>query len=201
MNLGTSLHDGGPDLALLFLTMKLITTPPPNPDLPASSAAASHLYTTSKQFLALLESAGTVSILYLQSMILVTLYEYAHGIYPAAWMTSGSCVRYASMLGLPSYQESCTVLGQCKTWTEAEERSRVWWATHILDRAISLGTKKPFAGGPNPPPDTELLPVNDGECQIQTNKLPSFPPPHLDVAWVLLRHASVLPPPYQADRY
>ncbi|KUI70674.1 TY1 enhancer activator [Cytospora mali] len=160
MNLGLSLHAGGPDLALLFLTMKLITTPP-SPDMAPSSATDSHLYTTSKRFLALLESAGTVSILYLQAMILITLYEFGHGIYPAAWMSSGSAVRYASMLGLPSYQEACLVLGQCTTWTEAEERKRVWWATHILDRAISLGTRKPFAGGPDTPPDTEFLPVSD----------------------------------------
>ncbi|ROV99367.1 hypothetical protein VSDG_03995 [Cytospora chrysosperma] len=168
MNLGISLQDGGPDLALLFLTMKLITTPP-GTDMTSSTlspsfsatAADTHLYTTSKQFLALLESAGTASILYLQAMILVALYEYAHGIYPAAWMTSGSCVRYASMLGLQSYQESRAVLGPCTTWTEAEERRRVWWAAHVLDRAVSLGTKRPFAGGPDPPPDTDFLPVDD----------------------------------------
>ncbi|KAK7743591.1 hypothetical protein SLS53_004126 [Cytospora paraplurivora] len=158
MNLGLSLHDSGPDLALLFLTIKLITTPP-DPDLP--SAADSHLYTTSKSLLALLESAGTLSILYLQALILATLYELGHGIYPAAWMTSGAAVRYAAMLGLPSYQESCRVLGQCATWTEAEERRRVWWAAHVLDRVVSIGSRRPFAGGPDPPPGADLLPVDD----------------------------------------
>lgn len=158
MNLGISLSDGGPDLALLFLAMKLITTPPPRE---MRSAADSHLYASCKRFLAQLESAGTLSILYLQAMILVTLYEFGHSIYPAAWMTSGSCVRYAAMLGLPSYQESCSILGLCTTWTEAEERRRVWWATKILDRAISLGSKKRFAGGPDQPSDAEMLPVDD----------------------------------------
>lgn len=47
------------------------------------------------------------------------------------------------------------------TWTEVEERRRVWWATHILDRVISLGSKRPFAGGPDPPADAEALPVDD----------------------------------------
>lgn len=122
MNLGISLADGGPDLALLFLAMKLITTPPPPP--PSSSDASSssscslspdqtHLYLASKRFLALLEAAGTVSILYLQAMILIALYEYGHAIYPAAWMSVGSCVRYAAMLGLPSYGEASSVLGPC----------------------------------------------------------------------------------------
>lgn len=158
MSLGISLTDGGPDLALLFLTMKLITTAP-TPEM--RSAADSHLHAACKRFLAQLESAGTLSVLYLQAMILVALYEFSHSIYPAAWMTSGGCVRYAAMLGLPSYQEASTILGQCMTWTEAEERRRVWWATHILDRFISLGSKKRFAGGPDQPMDTEMLPVDD----------------------------------------
>lgn len=158
MSLGISLSDGGPDLALLFLAMKLITTVP-TPEM--RSAADSHLYAACKRFLAQLESAGTLSVLYLQAMILVALYEFSHAIYPAAWMTSGACVRYAAMLGLPSYQESSTILGQCTTWTEAEERRRVWWATHILDRIISLGSKKRFAGWPEQPMDSEMLPVDD----------------------------------------
>lgn len=110
MNLGISLAEGGPDLALLFLTMKLIITVP-TPDM--TSAADTPLYTASKRFLALLESAGTTSLLYLQSMILVALYEYGHSIYPAAWMTVGNCVRYATMIGLPSYGEASSIIGKC----------------------------------------------------------------------------------------
>lgn len=158
MNLGISLSDGGPDLALLFLAMKLATTVP-TPDM--RSAADSHLYAVCKRFLAQLESAGTLSILFLQAMILVALYEYGHSVYPAAWMTSGSCLRYATMLGLPSYQESSTILGHCTTWTEAEERRRVWWATYILDKFISLGSKQLFANGSDQPMDGERLPVDD----------------------------------------
>lgn len=110
MNLGISLADGGPDLALLFLAMRLITTPPPpEPD----SAAELPLYRTTKHFTALLEAAGTTSIMHLQAMIIVTLYEYSHAIYPAAWMSVGACVRYAAMLGLPSYGEATSVLGPC----------------------------------------------------------------------------------------
>lgn len=158
MSLGISLSDGGPDLALLFLAMKVIITVPRS-DM--RSAADSHLYAACKRFLAQLESVGTLSILYLQAMILVALYEFGHSVYPAAWMTSGSCVRYAAMLGLPTYQESSTILGQCTTWTEAEERRRVWWATQILDRMISLGSKKRFASALDLPHDTEMLPVDD----------------------------------------
>lgn len=114
MNLGLSLAQGGPDLALLFLAMKLITTTPP-PVL--VSAADLPLYRTTKQFLAQLEAAGTASLIYLQAMILIALYEFGHAVYPAAWMSVGNCVRYASMLGLPSYGEAVSVLGNCVSFS------------------------------------------------------------------------------------
>lgn len=110
MNLGISLAEGGSDLALIFLAMKLITTTP-SPDL--ASAADMPMYSTAKQFAALLESAGAVSLVYLQAMILIALYEYGHAIYPAAWMTAGNCVRYATMVGLPSYGDAAGFLGPC----------------------------------------------------------------------------------------
>ncbi|KAJ9151976.1 Regulator of drug sensitivity 1 [Pleurostoma richardsiae] len=155
MNLGIPLWDGGPDLAMLFLAMKLVTSPPLDGVAPADSL----LYTASKRFAALLESSGAISMLYLQSLVLIALYEYGHGIYPSAWMTVGACVRYTEILGLPSYNESCLVLGQCTTWTESEERRRVWWAVFILDRVISLGSKKMCAC--EEPLDTYILPVDD----------------------------------------
>lgn len=115
MNLGLSLAHGGSDLALLFLAMKLITTTPspgPGPG-PSFSAVDLPLYGTTRRFMALLEAAGTASILCLQAMVLVALYELGHAVYPAAWMSVGSCVRYAAMLGLPSYGEASGVLGRC----------------------------------------------------------------------------------------
>lgn len=111
MNLGLSLAHGGPDLALLFLAMKLITTTPA--DTQPSTAADLPLYGTTRRFMALLEAAGTASLLCLQAMVLVALYELGHAVYPAAWMTVGGCVRYAAMLGLPSYGEASGVLGRC----------------------------------------------------------------------------------------
>lgn len=93
MDMGLSLQNAGPDLAMLFLGMKLVTTP-------ATEVSDCTLYTTAKNFLARLESNGAVSLLCLQAMILVALYEYGHAIYPAAWMTIGACARYADVLGL-----------------------------------------------------------------------------------------------------
>lgn len=108
MNMGHPLLEGGSDLAMLFLAMKLVSSQPVN----GVASADSHLYVAAKRFLALLESAGTVSIMYLQAMILVAIYELGHSIYPAAWMTIGACSRYAEILRLPSYKDSVVILGQ-----------------------------------------------------------------------------------------
>ena len=119
MSLSISLWNNSPDLALLFLAMKLIIT------IPQDDAAGSPIYTACKRTLALLEVSGAVSLQYLQAMLLVALYEYGHAIFPSAWMTIGSCARYSDFLGLPSFDEGILTLGQPATWTEAEERRRV----------------------------------------------------------------------------
>ncbi|RYP86583.1 hypothetical protein DL770_004882 [Monosporascus sp. CRB-9-2] len=94
-----------------------------------------------------------------QALILVALYEYGQGIYPAAWMTVGQCVRYADFIGLPSYQDSNNILGQCGTWIEMEERRRTWWAVYILDKLVAIGSRKrPLSTEPSA---NEMLPVAD----------------------------------------
>ncbi len=112
MMIGTSLWEGGPDLAMLFLAMKLITSQPEGFASP-ESAVENPLYGAAKRFLALLEGSGTVSLMCLQSMILVALYEFGHAIYPAAWMSVAQCARYVDVIGIPSYRESVAMLGQC----------------------------------------------------------------------------------------
>jgi hypothetical protein len=93
LNLGLAVYHGGPDIAMLFLAMRLMITPP-------GSDNANFLYQLAKSFLASLEAAGCVSYLYLQALLLVALYEYSHAIYPAAWMTVGACARFVELLGL-----------------------------------------------------------------------------------------------------
>ncbi|KAF4430509.1 fungal specific transcription factor [Fusarium acutatum] len=133
MDMGLPVQNAGPDLAMLFLGMKLITTS-------AVDITDSALYHTAKGFLASLQSNGVVSLLCLQAMILVALYEYSHAIYPAAWMSIGACARYADILGITPGDYS--PLGRVTTWTEAEERKRVWWSIYILDKLVSLGSRK-----------------------------------------------------------
>jgi hypothetical protein len=95
MDLGIPVHNGGPDLAMLFFAMRLVIAQ-------ADEVVEGRLYAMAKSFLATLEGNGVVSLLCLQAMVLVALYEYGHAIYPAAWMTVGACARYADILMLSS---------------------------------------------------------------------------------------------------
>lgn len=107
MTLSYQLWEAGSDVALLLLAMKLITSQPQR----GFAASENYLYTASKRFAALLENVGTASIVYLQAILLISLYEFGQGVYPAAYMTVGQCVRYAELLGLPSYRATSAVLG------------------------------------------------------------------------------------------
>lgn len=107
MTMGFQLWEAGGDIALLLLSMKLITSQPQR----GFAASENYLYTAAKRYASLLENIGTTSLAYLQAMILISLYEYGQGVYPAAYMSVGQCVRYAELLGLPSYKNTATVLG------------------------------------------------------------------------------------------
>lgn len=98
--------DGEPDLVLLSLSIKLVTALPVD-GIPTVDFV---LYRLTKRFLASVEHSGYLSIRVLQSMVLLALYEYSHGIYPAAWMTIGTCARFAGLLALPETQESAVML-------------------------------------------------------------------------------------------
>jgi hypothetical protein len=104
LELGISLQNSGPDLALLFLTMRLNISTSPDENI--------SLYLTTKSFLATLEAGGVVTLVYLQAMVLVAAYEYSHPIYPAAWMTVGACARLAELLGLSSGMDSMKIMSR-----------------------------------------------------------------------------------------
>jgi hypothetical protein len=112
------------ELYLLVLSMKLCSTreKPLNPTL----------YETVKLFHFKLQSSGVLSVLVLQAAVLIALYELGHAIYPAAFLSIGSCARYAVALGIDkSILSPSTSKSQ---WIEEEESRRVWWAILVLDR-------------------------------------------------------------------
>jgi hypothetical protein len=117
-----------PDLALLFLCMKLVADFPPVP----SQSPLTSAYHAAKHFNVDVENSGVISVQVLQAQVLISLYELGHAIHPAAFLSIGACARYSQVLGV----NGDTPAGSSKvlTWVEVEERSRVWWATIILDR-------------------------------------------------------------------
>jgi hypothetical protein len=107
-NMANPLWEAGPDLALLFLCMKLITSRPQD----GMGSSQNPLYISAKRFVALMEATGTASLLVLQSNLLVTWFEYGQAIYPAAWMSAGWCVRYGNMLGISGDERAVELLGR-----------------------------------------------------------------------------------------
>lgn len=116
-------HHTDPDVAIVFLGIKLITSHPKNYNLP------SELYTLIKETLLQAEMMGYISIHTIQSAILTAVYEIGHAIYPAALTTISSCARHAVSLGIT---QAYPVQGS--RWIEQEERNRIWWAILMLDR-------------------------------------------------------------------
>jgi hypothetical protein len=95
-NMLNPMWEAGPDLAFIFICMKLMITRPQE----SLEVSQNPIYTAAKRFLALMEASGVVSLMVLQGYILIALYEIGQSIYPAAWMTVGSCARYGLLLGI-----------------------------------------------------------------------------------------------------
>ncbi|KAK5678555.1 hypothetical protein LTS10_008999 [Elasticomyces elasticus] len=154
-HLSNPLHEPGADLALLFLAMQLSSTIPPE-GMPAQT----QLYQDVKSFYTYLESQNGFSIQSIQALLLISLYEVGHAIYPAAYLTIGHAARLGQAMGLHARSGVPVMLPRPTTWTEQEERRRVWWGVIILDRFINIGHRgKPFASA-DPGLDTHL-PTDD----------------------------------------
>lgn len=112
------------ELYLLVLSMKLCYT--------RGITLNTALYETVKLFHFKLQTSGVLSVVVLQAAILIALYELGHAIYPAAFLSIGSCARYAVALGI---DKSILSSGTAKSqWIEEEECRRLWWAILVLDR-------------------------------------------------------------------
>jgi uncharacterized membrane protein len=150
------------EVAVVMLAMKLVLS------WPDHNGAHSTLYAMMKRLLLTLELAGTLSMQFLQSSVLVAMYEMGHGILPSAFTSIACCARYAKALGIASI----VPVQDCQ-WMELEERNRTWWAILILDRMTNV----PFGGcqlsTPDPAFDT-FLPVD--EASWETGVLPSDHP-------------------------
>ncbi|KAK5134599.1 hypothetical protein LTR08_006255 [Meristemomyces frigidus] len=138
--LANPLHEPGADVALLFLAMKLAAS-----EIAEGMPPQTQLYQDVKAFLSYVEGQNGFSIQTIQALLLISLYEMGHAIYPAAYLSVGHAARLGYAMGLHE-RTAPQLLQRCTTWTEQEERRRVWWAIVILDRHINIGHRgKPFA--------------------------------------------------------
>jgi hypothetical protein len=86
-------------VALLCLSIILLTTTPPSsPEDDNDRFELKSLYFYTKSHITSAEGLGINSFLIVQSRILVTLFEVAHGFYPAAYISIGATVRAVDAL-------------------------------------------------------------------------------------------------------
>ncbi|KAI4168674.1 MAG: hypothetical protein LQ348_007455 [Seirophora lacunosa] len=141
---------------ILVACMKLVSWTPREDSRKEPKSTS---YLVIKRTLVETDIAGLWSLQLLQAMILVSLYEIGHAIYPAAYTSIGTCTRYALALGInesltvPIHSPEVMVL-------EQEEKRRAWWAIIILDRFVNSGYPKRPPTTQDPPADA-LLPTDD----------------------------------------
>ncbi|KAL3469142.1 hypothetical protein BJX99DRAFT_87694 [Aspergillus californicus] len=160
----TSSFRSKPDIVLLFLVQRLITsTPPSNP--------RTALYETTKHFYVEVEGSSNPSLQILQAGLLIALYELGQGIYPAAYLSIGACARYACLLGIEgnlgasgATQRQRIGSPMVLSMLEMEERRRVWWGIVILDRFVNISSPGRALATQNPSLN-DYLPADDEDWE------------------------------------
>ncbi|KAI1329773.1 hypothetical protein F5Y16DRAFT_81431 [Xylariaceae sp. FL0255] len=146
-------------LALLLSCMKLLVEPLPSSSPPPPTESCN--YRTTKELLYRTERETFPSLLFLQSLILVCVYEIGHAIYPAAYLSIGHAARVAIMYGLHDRKRAPQLFGDTTTWAEREEERRAWWTVFILDRLVSAGNGAGFQLSTPEPCSGQLLPCHE----------------------------------------
>ena len=132
VNLFDEATDAG--LALLFVCMKLASETPPG----LEQEAISSLYCMAKKYFARVEASGSISLLLIQSAILIVIYEIGHGIYPAAYLRVSNVARLGMIMCLHDRKKAPQLVQDSDTWTECEEERRSWWAIVMVERYVSV---------------------------------------------------------------
>lgn len=118
------------DLTILIFCMKLINW---SPVKQTQGKAKTPAYLAAKRILLAPESESMLTLQILQASIIVLIYEVGHTIYPAAYMSVGTCAKYGLALGIDR-QKEISGTAPILDILEEEERRRAWWATIVFDR-------------------------------------------------------------------
>lgn len=122
-----------PDIALLLSVMHLLT----HEDSKCCTNPRTNIYWTVKNYAAALEANALMTPQVLQSKVLIAVYEIGHSVYPAAYLSVGSCAAFGRALGLDNRKDSPQMLRRSGSWTQDEELRRSWWAILLLDRWVT----------------------------------------------------------------
>ncbi|KAH9216898.1 hypothetical protein DL95DRAFT_522367 [Leptodontidium sp. 2 PMI_412] len=139
------------------------------------------LYPTLKSIHSLLQSTGRVSHELIQAGILISSFEYCQGLFQEAWMSVGTCVRMAQILGLQeSIRKPLPKERDSRTMLETERC--VWWAIVIVERnIISAWKKNKLPCASSPPQLDDYLPLTaSGEDRLHEDLVL---PKDLDLSW------------------
>lgn len=117
------------DITALLFAMQLLSRP--------SSEDSKAIYHAVKKVLSSCEQYNCLSTHQLTAQVLIATYEMSIGMFPVAYLTIGHCSRLCFALGLHDKKKATQLFGICDTWTESEQRRRLWWAVIILDRYCS----------------------------------------------------------------
>ncbi|KAF8863900.1 hypothetical protein BDZ45DRAFT_582934 [Acephala macrosclerotiorum] len=133
-----SWSDTSLDLILLCLSIVLLTrSPPPSPEENDDSSEFKSTYLCIKSWLSLTEGLGLNSLEIIQARILVTLFEVAHGFYPAAYISIGATLRAADALDVHPGVDAST-FHSSNDETKRAEIVWTWCGILILDRYIAM---------------------------------------------------------------
>nr|POE79856.1 putative transcriptional regulatory protein [Quercus suber] len=153
-NLSNPHREPGADVALLFMAMKLACTEVSEDEHPQTQ-----MYRDVKLLLCNVEAQNGFSIQMLQALLLIGLYEIGHAIHPASYLTVGHAARLGHAMGIHE-RGAPQMLPRTMTWTEQEERRRVWWAVIVLDRFVNIGHRSKPLASVDPSLDS-YLPTDD----------------------------------------
>jgi hypothetical protein len=131
------------DFIILLYCMKLLMWWPAGHDQHTKIDPRTAAYSTATRLLYEAEAAGILTLQLLQAKLLVCLYELGHGIYPAAYLSVGSCARYGTALGIDSTNET-PQSHSVPDSMDLEEMRRCWWAVIILDRSETFPCNRLF---------------------------------------------------------
>ncbi|KAF2817754.1 uncharacterized protein BDZ99DRAFT_23774 [Mytilinidion resinicola] len=142
------------DVVLLLSAMRLLLWHPAQEPCPETE------YMAIRHAIIEAENLGVFTLQLLQAKILLTIYELGHALYPAAYLSVGSCARFGIAVGVNQCLQATNLSTSPEAALETEEKKRTWWAVLMLDRTMQLGNPTQMLATEEPA-SSSYLPADD----------------------------------------